>query len=86
MSEENELRQAEYAANRRANAIRLGINSAIHGVTNISIFTDKTFWSVVEQPIMDNIKHDSINILADLMLLKAKIESVIGQEKQMEKE
>jgi hypothetical protein len=83
---EAETKQEEYAKNRRENAIRLGVNSAIHGVTNISIFSDKAFWSVVEQPLMENVKNDSIGILADLMLLKTKLESVIGPEKKEEQE
>lgn len=83
---ENEQKQNEYAENRLANATRLGINAAIHGLTNICFFSNKAAQKENESNLWIGIKNDAEKTLADLLLLKVKIEMVIGPEKQVEKE
>lgn len=75
---EGEVKQEDYAVNRRSNVIRLSVNNAIHNATNIGIFSNKEFWQEQDHQLWKSIGNDAHNILADLILLKTKIETIIG--------
>src|SRR3954462_2801165 len=83
---EGEAKQEDYATNRRSNVIRLSVNSAIHNAINIGILSNKQFWHEQNHQLWENIGNDAHSILGDLMLLKMKIETIIGVIREKEEE
>src|SRR3954465_14056550 len=75
---DGEVKQQDYEMDRREKVIALGINTAIHGLGNCALFSNKKLWPEQDQHLWEVISNDAHSILGDLMLLKMKLETILG--------
>ena len=76
-----EEKQNDYAKIRRIHAMELGINNAVHGITNLVVFCQVEFWPEEQRHLWVNIRSDAEKVLSSLILLKTKLELVTAEHK-----
>jgi hypothetical protein len=78
-------KQQQYELDRHSKMIQHGINQAMHSITNVSILTNRSFWPD-DQHLWDDARDDACKILANIIHLKAKLDTLLDVVQKEEQE
>lgn len=88
MSDEVELtpeqKQEQYAAGRRMSAMKMGLDRSLHGLTHVCTFSNAQFFP--DDPRWKIVNDQAHKALAEVMILQAHFELIVGALHKEEKE